>query len=36
MKLLNAREELLATFTHVGAASNWGSFQTASQVAEGG
>ena len=36
MKLLNAREELLATFTHVGAASNWGSFQTASRVAEGG
>ncbi len=37
MKLLNAREELLATFIHVKAASNyWGCFQTASRVAEGG
>lgn len=37
MKLLNSREELLATFIHVKAASNyWGCFQTASLVAEGG
>lgn len=34
MKLLNAREELLATLTHVRAASNWGWFQMG--VAGGG
>lgn len=36
MRLLNAREELLATFTHDKAASSWGKFEIALRVAEGG
>ncbi len=36
MRLLNAREELLATFTHNTAASNWGRFEMTLRVAEGG
>lgn len=36
MKLLNAREELLATFTHVTAVSKKGRFELAPRVAEGG
>lgn len=36
MKLLNAREELLATFTHVTAKSKMGRFELAPRVAEGG
>lgn len=35
MRLLNAREELLATFTHVTAVSNWGRFEMAPRVVEG-
>lgn len=36
MKLLNARKELLATFTHVTALSKWGQFEMTPRVAEGG
>ena len=36
MRLLNAREELVAKFTHVMAVSKWGRFEMAPRVAEGG
>ena len=36
MRLLNAREELLATFKRVTAVSKWGRFEMTSRVADGG
>lgn len=36
MKVLNEREEVLATFTHVMSLSKWGRFEMMPRVAEGG